>query len=54
MGQSSTNGAYGCSANLVTPLEKAQAVAPSSAPFTNNIQEQFLELFHDIYVFPKK
>jgi hypothetical protein len=39
MGQSSTNGVYGCSVNFATHLEKADVVASSSAPFTNNIQD---------------
>jgi hypothetical protein len=54
MGQSSTNGVYGCSVNTATSLEKAHVVATSSVPFTNSIQEsdkykhKFLELFLDI------
>jgi hypothetical protein len=39
MGQSFTNGEYGCSVNFATSLEKAHVVASSYAPFTNNIQD---------------
>ena len=49
IGQSSTNGAYGHCVDFATPLDEAQVVAPSSPPFANNIQEQFLELFLDIF-----
>jgi hypothetical protein len=54
MGQSTTNGVYGCSVNFATSLEKAHVVASSSAPLTKNIKDsdenkhKFLELFLDI------
>jgi hypothetical protein len=38
MGQSSTNGEYGCFVKYAISTEKAHVVASSSAPFINNIQ----------------
>ena len=39
MGQSFTNGVYGCSVKYAISLEKTHVVASSSAPLTNNIQD---------------